>query len=121
MVNNSDGSGQVPVEGVSLAPILFGESDTVRSPMNGYVLTETHNLMTGGARQVGARNGTHKVICFDSIDNCEFYNIADDPLEQYPLEVPASCGTYSADARPGGDDWHYCRLTDVVATKSFMQ
>ena len=120
-VNNSDGSGQIPLEGVSLAPILFGEADTVRSPINGYVLTESHNLMTAGSRQVGARNGTHKVICFDGTDNCEFYNIAADPLEQYPLAVPESCATYSANSRPGGDDWHYCRLTDVVATRSFMR
>jgi len=120
-VSNSDGSGTVPLDAVSLAPILFNKASTVRNPNEGYVLTETENLMTGGTKMVGARNATYKVVCTEGTDNCEFYNLADDPLEEYPLAKPDSCAGYT-DGRwtPADPQWHYCRLTDVVATQSFL-
>jgi arylsulfatase A-like enzyme len=120
-VSNSDGSGTVPLDAVSLAPILFNESSTVRDPNDGYVLTETENLMTGGTKMVGARNANYKVVCTESTDDCEFYNLIDDPIEEYPLEKPDSCAGYSDGTwTPDDPQWHYCRLTDVVATQSFL-
>ena len=122
-VSNSDGSGLVPVDGVSLAPILFGDAETVRDPAMGYILTETHDLMRNGIREVGARNGTHKVLCTDgtAAGQCRFYDVADDPLEEYPLAVPESCeGFASGSLTPADEAWHYCRLTEVVAEESFL-
>jgi len=120
-VSNSDGTGTVPLDAVSLAPILFNKASTVRDPNKGYVLTETENLMTGGTKMVGARNATYKVVCTSSTDNCEFYNLVDDPLEEYPLAKPNSCNDYTNGTWTTADPkWHYCRLTDVVATHSFL-
>jgi arylsulfatase A-like enzyme len=120
-VSSSDGSGTVPLDAVSLAPILFDEALTVRNPNEGYVLTETENLMTGGTKMVGARNATYKVVCTEDTDNCEFYNLADDPLEEYPLAKPNSCAGYKDGTwTPADPQWHYCRLTDVVAEQSFL-
>jgi arylsulfatase A-like enzyme len=120
-VSNSEGSGTVPLDAVSLAPILFNKASTVRDPNEGYVLTETENLMTGGTKMVGARNATYKVVCTEDADNCEFYNLADDPLEEYPLAKPGSCAGYTDGTWTSADpQWHYCRLADVVATQSFL-
>jgi len=122
-VSNRDGNGTVPLEGISLAPIVFGDANAVRDPNEGYVLTETHDLMRNGIREVGARNGSHKVLCTDgsSVDDCEFYNLIADPLEEFPLEKPASCDTYAiGDWSPAESEWHFCRLTEVVAAKSFL-
>ncbi len=120
-VPNSDGTGTVPLDAVSLAPILFNNASAVRNPNEGYVFTESENLMTGGTRMVGARNATYKVVCTGSADNCEFYNLVDDPLEEYPLAKPDSCAGYTDSAwTPSDPRWHYCRLTDVVARHSFF-
>lgn len=121
-VSNSDGSAEIPVDGVSLAPILLDQTQTVRDPNQGFVLTETENLMTGGTRMVGARNGTYKVVCTDGFgtDNCEFYNLIDDPLEEYPLAEPASCAAYADSLSPVDESWHFCRLAEVIEQRSFM-
>ncbi|MEJ2109947.1 MAG: sulfatase-like hydrolase/transferase [Acidobacteriota bacterium] len=120
-VSNSEGTGQVPLDSVSLAPILFNKSSKVRDPNNDYVLTETENLMTGGTKMVGARNATYKVVCTDNPDNCEFYNLIDDPLEEYPLAKPDSCAGYADGALTSAKpQWHYCRLREVVARRSFL-
>ncbi len=120
-VPDSEGTGTVPLDAVSLAPILFNKASTVRDPNDGYILTETENLMTGGTKMVGARNATYKIVCTGSPDNCEFYNLASDPLEEFPLEKPDNCTGYK-DGKwtPVDPQWHYCRLTDVVATNSFL-
>jgi arylsulfatase A-like enzyme len=120
-VANSDGTGTVPLDSVSLAPILFNKAKTVRDPNKDYILTETENLMTGGTRMVGARNAAYKVVCTGSPGNCEFYNLVDDPLEEYPLAKPDSCASYTnAKWTPADPQWHFCRLTEVVATHSFL-
>jgi arylsulfatase A-like enzyme len=120
-VSNSDGAGTVPLDAMSLTPILFKKAETVRDPNTGYILTETENLMTGGTRMVGARNATYKVVCTDNPGNCEFYNLASDPLEEYPLARPDSCADYANGKwTPKDPQWHYCRLTDVVARDSFL-
>ena len=64
-VSNSDGTGTVPLDAVSLDPILFNKAKTVRDPNTGYILTETKNLMTGGTRMAWRQNATYKVICTD--------------------------------------------------------
>jgi arylsulfatase A-like enzyme len=120
-VSNSDGTGTVQLDAVSLTPMLFNKAKTVRDPNNGYILTETKNLMKSGLRMVGARNATYKVVCTDSPSNCVFYNLINDPLEEYPLAKPDSCAGYANGTwKPADPQWHYCRLTDVVAKDSFF-
>jgi arylsulfatase A-like enzyme len=120
-VANSDGTGTVPVDAVSLAPILFNKAKTVRDPNTGYILTETTNLMKESIRMVGAQNATYKVVCTQSPNNCVFYNLANDLLEEYPLAKPESCADYTNGKwTPANPQWHYCRLTDVVAKHSFL-
>jgi arylsulfatase A-like enzyme len=128
MVSNSEGNGSVPLDGVSLTPILFGDAAAVRDSDEGFVLTESHNLMTGGTQQVGARNGSFKLICGGALNgetdgDCEFYDIVGDPLEQYPLDSPADdCLAYTEKRlTPYDNDWHYCRLAEVIATRSFLR
>jgi arylsulfatase A-like enzyme len=120
-VSNSEGTGTVPIDAVSLTPILFNKAKTVRDPNKGYVLTETKNLMKSGLRMVGARNATYKVVCTDGPGNCIFYNLINDPLEEYPLAKPDSCADYTNGKwTPKDMQWHYCRLTEVVAKDSFF-
>jgi len=120
-VSNSEADGKVTVDAVSLAPILFDKAKTVRDPNYGYILNENENLMTGGTKHVGAQNATYKVVCTGTAENCEFYNLIDDPLEEYPLPKPESCEPYRNGAwAPAHPAWNYCRLTDVVATESFF-
>jgi arylsulfatase A-like enzyme len=122
MVSNSEGNGLEKLDGVSLAPILFNKSKTVRDPNEGYLLAETVNLMANNAREAGARNAKYKVVCKESPERCEFYNLVNDPLEEYPLAKPANCSAFkSGSLTPANPEWHYCRLTEVVATQSFMK
>jgi arylsulfatase A-like enzyme len=118
-VSNSAGNGLVWLDSVSLVPILLNKAQSVRDPSNDYILAESTNPLTGGTRMVGARNATHKVVCTESADNCAFYNLINDPLEEYPLNKPASCADYtkwmSADPQ-----WNYCRLVQAVAEDSFL-
>jgi len=122
-VSNSDGTGTLPVDGVSLAPILMGKAQTVRDPNQGYLLTESLNLMTNSSRQVGARNATYKVVCSESADlsACEFFNLIVDPLEEFPLARPASCSGYAGGTWTAAEPrWHFCRLTELVGKQSFL-
>ncbi len=120
-VADSEGVVATPLDAVSLTPILFNKAKTVRDANKGYILTETENLMTGGVKMVGARNAVYKVVCTENADDCVFYNLADDPLEEYPLAKPDSCAGYAQGAwTPKDPRWHYCRLTEVVAKDSFL-
>jgi arylsulfatase A-like enzyme len=120
-VSNSEGTGTVPRDAVSLAPILFDKAKNVRDPNSGYILNENKNLMTGGTRWVGAQNATYKVVCIDNPGNCQFFNLVNDPLEEYPLAKPDSCADYAKGKwTPADPQWHYCRLTDVVARESIL-
>jgi len=122
-VSNSDGSREIPLDARSLAPILFDGATAVRDPDTGYILTETNDLMRGGVREVGARNARYKVLCTDgaAIGQCSFYDLGDDPLEEYPLAIPESCdGSATTGLTPADAAWHYCRLTEVVAIASFL-
>jgi arylsulfatase A-like enzyme len=120
-VSNSNGDGTVPLDSVSLGPILFNKAKATRDPNTGYILNENKNLMTGGTRWVGAQNATYKVLCIDNTDNCQFYNLADDLLEEYPLAKPESCADYANGKwTPKNPQWHYCRLREVIAQDSFL-
>lgn len=123
-VPNSAGDGAVSLDSISLKPILTGRTASIRDPDHGYLLTESRNLMTAGTEQVGARNASYKLMCEGSAatDACEFYHLAEDPLEEYPLAKPDNCAAYAADAwTPADPEWHFCRLQQVVATESFFR
>jgi arylsulfatase A-like enzyme len=122
-VPNSDGTGKVALDGVSLAPILFGQAAAVRDPSEDYLLAETLDLLKGSRKQVGARNATYKVVCTNGTgsDSCEFYNLVADPLEEYPLAKPERCSGYTQGAWTRSNPaWNYCRLTEIVRTRSFL-
>lgn len=87
------------------------------APNEGYLLTET---ATGARQMVGARNARYKVVCMDSAENCEFYDLVDDPLEEYPLSAPRNCADATRTWTPADVEWHYCQLTQVVASESFF-
>lgn len=110
-------AGQEALDGVSLMPILSGQADSVRDPAADFVITESTNLMANGIKVVGVRNGAYKVVCIDAATDCEFYNLRDDPLEEYPLAKPASC---ARDYVPTEPAWHYCRLTRVAAERTIL-
>jgi len=123
-VPNRGGAGLQSVDSVSLAPILFDKAAAVRDPNQGYLLTESLNLMTNSTRQVGARNATYKVVCTEKVDTstCEFFNLIADPLEEFPLPKPDSCSNFTNGTwKPADSRWHYCRLADIVATQSFLK
>jgi arylsulfatase A-like enzyme len=107
---------EVASDSTSLAPILLGSASTVRDPNEGYILTET----SFSGSKSGARNGTYKVVCTGSASSCEFYNLVDDPLEENPLAEPASCSGYRSTWTTADPEWHYCRLTEVVAAESIL-
>ena len=111
----------VQLDAVSLTPLLFGSAaPPSRDPNEGYLLTET----SYAGNKVGARNETYKVIVKQSYfgTTYEFYNLINDPLEEYPLNKPGSCtnytnGTWTPEANP---EWHYCRLIEVINNYSIF-
>jgi arylsulfatase A-like enzyme len=122
-VPTGDGAGLQAIDGVSLTPILFNQARTVRDPNQGFLLTESVDLMNNGKKQVGARNATYKVMCEENTltANCAFFNLVADPLEEYPLSKPESCANYQNGTwTPTAPEWHFCRLQEVVAKESFL-
>jgi arylsulfatase A-like enzyme len=122
---NQDRNNQtVDLDSVSLTPILFGEQSAVRDPNEGYILTET----SYAGNKVGARNARYKVVCSGSSSNCEFYDLAGDPLgitlgdplEVYPLDEPANCTSFRSTWTSDDPEWNYCRLLEVVAEHSIF-
>jgi len=123
VVPNRDGSAMVAPDAVSFTPLLFGKAAATRDPVKGYLLAETTNPLKQNTRQVGARNGQYKLVCTGTAATaaCEFYDLRDDPLEEYPLPKPASCTNYQQGKASAADrDWNFCRLQDIVATKSYL-
>jgi arylsulfatase A-like enzyme len=113
----------VDMDGVSLAPILYKGARQTRDPNTGYLLAETTNPIKQNIREAAARNGQYKLICDEKTDaaSCTFYDLKDDPIEEYPLPKPASCDDYkSGKLTPAAREWHYCRLQEVLATRSFL-
>jgi arylsulfatase A-like enzyme len=122
-VPNRTGDSTVALDSVSLTPILFKGAKGLRDPNKGYLLTETINLDRRNFHQAGARNATYKVICSENAKtaDCTFYNLVDDPLEEYPLAKPDSCANYENGTwTPTDPEWHFCRLQEVITKESFM-
>jgi arylsulfatase A-like enzyme len=121
---NYDNTGApVNSDSKSLTPILFGSAnDTDRDPNAGYLLTET-NTMSFGTRWVGARNATYKVLCNLTKSSCDFYNLIANPLEEGTgLTKPANCTNYTNGTwTPANQEWHYCRLMEVINTYSIIK
>lgn len=119
-VSNSAGDGQVALDSVSLKPILMGDATAVRDPVKDVILTESTNLMRESIKVVGARNGRFKIACTKTMEDCALYDLADDPLEEYPLDRPASCPADSA--LPAVDDpqANYCYLMGIAARDSIF-
>jgi hypothetical protein len=122
-VPNRTGDGTVTLDSVSLTPILFKGAAGLRDPNKGYLLAETINPVMNNLKHAGARNATYKVICAENPDteNCTFYNLVDDPIEEYPLAKPDSCADYKNGTwTPDDPEWHFCRLQEVIAKESFL-
>ena len=90
------------------------------------MLAETINPVSTvkpNLKQAGARNATYKLICDENPEtaSCVFYNLVDDPLEEYPLDKPDSCANYENGTWTTADpEWHFCRLQEVIAKESFL-
>jgi arylsulfatase A-like enzyme len=113
----------VAVDSVSLTPILFKGAKGLRDPDKGYLLTETVNPVMNNQRQAGARNAKYKLICTENAEtaSCTFYNLIDDPLEEYPLAKPESCANYKNGTwTTAAPEWHFCRLQEVIGKESFL-
>jgi arylsulfatase A-like enzyme len=122
-VPNKTGDGTVTVDSVSLTPLLFKGAKILRDPDKGYMLTETVNPIKNNEKQAGARNSKYKVLCIDATETakCSFYNLLDDPIEEYPLAKPDSCANYkSGKWTPAVPEWNFCRLQEVLGTESFL-
>jgi arylsulfatase len=125
-VPNRTGDGTEVLDSVSIAPILFEGAENLRDPNKGYMLAETINPVSTvkpNLRQVGARNATYKLICNENteIESCTFYNLLDDPLEEYPLNKPDSCANYENGSwTTDNPEWHFCRLHEVISKESFL-
>jgi arylsulfatase A-like enzyme len=122
-VSNKTGDGTVPVDSVSLTPILFKGAKGLRDPNKDYLLTETINPIKNNQRQVAARNATYKLICNENAEtaSCIFYNLVNDPLEEYPLAKPDSCANYKNGTwTPAAPEWNFCRLQEVIGKESFL-
>lgn len=120
-VTNGAGDTQIAVDSVSLAPILTGQAETVRDPVRNVLLTEDSDLLKGGIKVVGARNRDWKLVCAESASNCSFYNLAQDPLEEFALERPATCAADQGPVKADDPAWNYCYLESVVATQSILK
>jgi len=122
-VPNSSGSDVIALDSVSLAPVIFSSAERVRDPDYGYVMSETVNPLANDARQVAARNATYKLLCKEDIqtESCTFYDLIDDPLEEYPLAKPGSCYNFENGIwTPADPFWHFCSLQEVLRTQSFL-
>lgn len=107
----------------SLAPVLFRGARQVRDPWRDYQLAETMNPVKNNMLHVAARNARYKVICANDTQaaSCEFYDLVEDPLEEYPLARPASCDAYQAGKlKVTLPEWSYCHLHEVLAKESIL-
>jgi hypothetical protein len=76
----------------------------------------------GSVFESGALEVPERVSNRDGTGTVAFYNLSEDPLEEYPLTKPAGCSLYSNGVwSPADEGWHFCRLTEVVRLKSFLQ
>lgn len=122
-VPNRRGDGVVAPDSVSLTPILFSDAERVRHPDYAYVMSESVNPLADNTRQAAAKDATYKLLCTENTQNasCNFYNLINDPLEEYPLPKPGSCQNFSNGSwTPADREWHFCNLQHVLSTKSFL-
>jgi arylsulfatase A-like enzyme len=112
-VSDSDGRGTVPVDAVSLTPILLNKAKASRDPNTGYILNENKNLMTG-TRSWGSECNLQGRM-YRQPEQLHLLHLANDPLEEYPLQTRVVPIMQSGKWTPKDPRWHYCRLTDVVA------
>jgi len=114
----------VPVQpdGLSLTPLLFKGAKQLRDPVKDFQLTETMNPVRQNMLQVAARNQRYKVLCSNDAapEHCEFYDLVDDPIEEYPLPRPASCDGYQTGMKTAAAQWSYCHLHEVIAKQSIL-
>ncbi len=123
-VPNRAGDAMVDVDGVSLTPALFEGAENLRDPEKGFIISETVNPVKANLMQVAARNATYKVICDNNAEteSCRFYNLADDPIEEYPLDKPADSAKYEDGTwTPKDPEWNFCYLQEIIAEKSFFR
>ncbi|BBC73380.1 conserved hypothetical protein [Altererythrobacter sp. B11] len=129
MVPNREGTAMVPLDSRSLAPVLFEGKAEVRDPVHNYIAAETSIPVLGAGTptgekseyQVAVRNGTYKVLCIEKSGStdCQFYNLVKDPIEEYPLQIPANCPakvsmSFSATDEAG----NYCFLRNAIREQS---
>ncbi len=123
MVPNRTGDNTVALDAVSFTPVLFDGASGLRDPNKDYLLSETINPVMNNLRQVGARNATYKLICNENTEteSCTFYNLIDDPIEEYPLPKPENCAKYEDGTwTPANPEWHFCCLKEVIDKESFF-
>ncbi|MDM7994919.1 MAG: sulfatase-like hydrolase/transferase [Acidobacteriota bacterium] len=122
-VPNRRGDGVVALDSVSLTPIIFSGAERVRHPDYAYVMSESVNPLADNARQAAAKDATYKLLCTESTQSasCNFYNLVEDPLEEYPLPKPGSCLNFSNGTwTPADREWHFCNLQSILSTQSFL-
>jgi arylsulfatase A-like enzyme len=122
-VPDREGRNMIALDGISLRPAMFDGAQQLRNPDTGYILSETNNPLQNNARQAGARNARYKLVCDENTAaaSCRFFDIKDDPLEEYPLAKPAGCANYvNGQWKPSVPEWNFCRLQEVLAQKSFL-
>ena len=131
MVPEPAGKGDVALDSKSLSPILFGGAKETRDPVHDYIVSETTapsmsrdkpGVMGPPAmHQIAARNATYKALCIRNGDGsgCQFYNLAKDPIEEYPLQMPASCpAKVSIEFAADDEAANYCFLRQAIQSQT---
>jgi arylsulfatase A-like enzyme len=122
-VPNSAGTGIVALDSVSLAPAIFSDADQVHDPNYAYIMSETVNPLSNNERQAAARDATYKLLCKENTQtaSCSFFNLVNDPLEEYPVSKPGSCFNFKETWTLTDSAWHFCNLQNILSTQSFLK
>lgn len=78
----------IPLDSVSLAPVLFDGKDSVRDEEKDFIISETVIPLKDRERQVAIRNKRYKLLYIKSETgnpSCAYYDLAKDPLEEFPI------------------------------------
>jgi len=116
-------AGKVKVDGKSFAPVLLKNAQQTRDPLRDALVVDVVNPTKQNLRQSAARNARYKVLCTGTAAtaDCEFYDLVEDPLEEYKLPRPASCDPYQkGSSQPQTREWNFCRLQEVLAKESAL-
>jgi arylsulfatase A-like enzyme len=122
-VPDGKGTGMVDLDSVSMMPILTKGAKQIRDPNKDYLLAETTNPVKNNVAEAAARNDRYKVFCVENaqLPSCSFYDLKEDPLEEYPMKKPDSCTSYANGTwQAAAPEWNFCRLQEVVAKDSFL-